>query len=307
MPNVGILKRRAKASGFTLLELAIVLSISGILLGMVLSSLRLWAAYQKRNETYAHIEEVREALAQYYLRQGHFPCPGPRIDLEDDYPYDQSCSGDDRHVAAKRGVYFINMKDHGLVIEGGIPYRMLNIAKESAFDGWGNLLTYAVGVNYTQDINGGAVNGQIAIVNPAGKPQIDPPGSALWVILSHGSDGSGAHNGVAPQPLPCDENHADALNCSRTGQYVVSDVSMAPNAHYYDDIVVYRTWVELPPSPNPVYCHAGTGDQQNQLIQEGVMVKVCKNNDDDCQWAICHNGKLIPNVLNTPVELDQAK
>jgi len=286
-----------KSAGFTLAELAIVLVITGILMGTFMPLVPIWVNHRKTDITKEHIQEIRSALAHYYLRTGTYPCPAPRLKLDDAYSFDKDCSLQDREKtgeAAKRGVYVTD--DHS-IIEGGVPFRLINVPKEDAFDGWGNLITYAVGTILTNR-DSFSPNGQIAINDGNGRSIIDPPGSALWVLVSHGSDGSGAYNGNAA--ADCNTAHLDGKNCAHNGVFVASDITRGDGKNYYDDIVFYMTWVETPPNPYPVNCQLALKDQQPRLLPEGTFVKVGE------RWLVCRKGLLAPAAIDTnfPIEWD---
>lgn len=62
-------------SGFTLVEMAIVLAIVGLLLGGLLRSLSAQVESQRINETRKHLNEIQQALTGYIIINGRLPCP----------------------------------------------------------------------------------------------------------------------------------------------------------------------------------------------------------------------------------------
>lgn len=62
-------------NGFSLLEMAIVLAIVGLLLAGLLPTLSGQMDQQRRNETEDQLDEVKEALIGYALINGRLPCP----------------------------------------------------------------------------------------------------------------------------------------------------------------------------------------------------------------------------------------
>ena len=301
------------AGGFTLIELALVIAITGLLAGTYLPLANIWMNYKRQSITKDHIQEIREAMKQYMIRNGHYPCPGPRVDVDTDYPFAETCvlHANDIGSARKRGVYSIAVDGEESVVEGGVPYMRMNIPRSVIFDGWGNLFTYAVTsgltnrksalTNMTMN-NSTSNNGAIAIINRSGKSIIKPPRSALWAIVSHGRDGSGAYSGQpkAP-PSACNVQHLDAKNCSHTGDYVVDETSLAEGRQYYDDTVFYRTWIEIPHDTYPAYCYLemngnSAKNSAPKIVQEGSLVKVC-NASAPCQWLMCHDGALVSGMV----------
>lgn len=67
-------------SGFTLVEMAIVLLIVALLLGGLLPTLSSQVEQQRRTETRKHMEEIKEALIGYVLINGFLPCPTTQAD-----------------------------------------------------------------------------------------------------------------------------------------------------------------------------------------------------------------------------------
>lgn len=62
-------------NGFSLLEMAIVLAIVGLLLAGLLPTLSGQMDQQRRNETEEQLGEIKEALMGYTLINGRLPCP----------------------------------------------------------------------------------------------------------------------------------------------------------------------------------------------------------------------------------------
>jgi prepilin-type N-terminal cleavage/methylation domain-containing protein len=65
----------ASARGFTLLEMAIVLVIVGLLLGGLLGSLNAMRSVQNESGTKRQLEEIREALITFAIINLRLPCP----------------------------------------------------------------------------------------------------------------------------------------------------------------------------------------------------------------------------------------
>jgi prepilin-type N-terminal cleavage/methylation domain-containing protein len=62
-------------SGFSLVEMAIVLAIVGLLLGGLLPSLSGQVSQQRLNETRKQMDEIRSALLGFSVAKGRLPCP----------------------------------------------------------------------------------------------------------------------------------------------------------------------------------------------------------------------------------------
>jgi prepilin-type N-terminal cleavage/methylation domain-containing protein len=107
-----------KQSGFTLVEMAIVLAIVALLLGGLLPAISSQIEQQRRNETRKYMDEVRDAILGYAIANKHLPCP----DSNNDGAAEAACT-----TAASQ--------------IGTLPYLDLGVTNKDAY---GNALVYAV-------------------------------------------------------------------------------------------------------------------------------------------------------------------
>jgi prepilin-type N-terminal cleavage/methylation domain-containing protein len=112
--------RHNPAHGFTLLEMAVVLVIVGLLLGGLLPVISGQMDQQRRNETRKYMDEVRDALLGYAVSTANkrLPCP----DSNGDGTAEAACTTVAQQV-------------------GTLPYKDLGVAEKDAY---GNVLSYAV-------------------------------------------------------------------------------------------------------------------------------------------------------------------
>jgi prepilin-type N-terminal cleavage/methylation domain-containing protein len=111
--------RRRSQSGFTLVEIAIVLLIVGLMIGGMVAPLTAQLEQKKVSDTKRAMDDASEALFGYALRNGYLPCPAisPSNGLED------------------RTGNLCN-KRYGL-----LPWATLGLTR---LDGWNHLLGYTV-------------------------------------------------------------------------------------------------------------------------------------------------------------------
>jgi prepilin-type N-terminal cleavage/methylation domain-containing protein len=229
---------RAISSGFTLVEMAVVIVVMGILLTM---GLRMTQATQNNAawaETKLKQDRIKVALISFMRTNGRLPCPDAALPPTGAEP--ANCL-----VNAGRGV---------------LPWRVLGLSVNDVQDGWSNFFTYRVanstpaGRNWTTRVGATAFTiTEMTAPSPALTVQERPtPGGALnlaispnpvVVILSHGQNGLGARTirgaALLPAPPAGDENTNAGAGSTNFVIRTPSDVAGANGA--YDDIVAYLT------------------------------------------------------------------
>lgn len=117
------MKRRR---GFSLIELAVVLAIIGLLLSSTMSTLTAQVESRSRGDTQRRLDEARELLLSFALVNGRLPCPGATSGEE--------AGGGATACASSYG--------------GFLPARTIGFqptdANGFALDAWGNRIRYAV-------------------------------------------------------------------------------------------------------------------------------------------------------------------
>src|SRR5713226_9528661 len=68
-------ERRSLAIGFTLVELAVVLAIVGLLLGSLMYTLSAQTEQRNFEETRRRLEQARELVLSFAIINGRLPCP----------------------------------------------------------------------------------------------------------------------------------------------------------------------------------------------------------------------------------------
>ena len=267
---------RNPASGFTLVELSVVLVITSLLMVAYLDASRLWLEGRRRDVTMEHISLIHDAMTHFYARNGGYPCPAAPV-RSDDAKVD--CAALDPasvRQAEAHGMAFITSKAGRRIVEGAVPFKLLSIPRDSTLDGWGNQFTYAVTSGLTRHDTFNANDGGIDIVDERDASLIDPPASALWVVASHGPDGSGAYGDRAARAQSCPSGRRDTINCSHQGRFAVAPTARADNREHYDDIVFYRAWVDYLPGAAESYCQIalprGLPENTPSMVQDGVMI-----------------------------------
>jgi len=88
-----IMKKRSQ-NGFTLVEMAIVLALIGLILGTGLTLLTAQHEQRHIEETKARLDEAREALIGFAIARGRLPCPATITSNGEEDPVGGTCAVD---------------------------------------------------------------------------------------------------------------------------------------------------------------------------------------------------------------------
>jgi prepilin-type N-terminal cleavage/methylation domain-containing protein len=106
-------------TGFSLVEMAIVLAIVALLLGSLLPTISSQIEQQRRNETRKQLDEIKEALIGYAIIYGSLPCPTTTTDPSN----------------ANYGVADAICPPAGATSDGYLPWKTLGVSET---DAWGS-------------------------------------------------------------------------------------------------------------------------------------------------------------------------
>lgn len=110
--------QKPSAAGFTLIELAIVMVIFGLMLTGMLIPLQTQTEHRKLQQTREDLMEIKEALIGFAMMRGRLPCPSYAIDPADpDFGVEHAACAT---VSAAR--------------DGYLPWKTLGVAEK---DAWG--------------------------------------------------------------------------------------------------------------------------------------------------------------------------
>ena len=233
--------KQNRKRGFSLIELSIVMIISGILLSGFLQFYSATQRAKRYDITKQRLRDIRTALTYYVITHGNLPCPASP---SGDYSADKCASGTDPMPGVER--YNINPTHMATdardeVWIGILPMKELRFDREQIQDGWGNEFTYGVSRRLALP-NGMKSNplplGIISVVDENGNSVLDQPGTSRYVIVSHGPTGTGAWIPGGGRK-PCTEDTLDGKNCLGLNVFVVAPVSTQPGKNFYDDIVIH--------------------------------------------------------------------
>lgn len=226
-------------NGFSLIELSIVLMISGILFAGFMSFYGIKLKQQKLQETKENMATIQVALHDFLLQNARLPCPA-RADLQSDhslYGQESTCT---ITMPPPAGIVTAVTENRKTISIGTVPVRSLGLADSFEKDGWGHRISYAVTTALSEDghpaSNNINIEGAINVVGAQGETILTPP--ALYTITSHGPTGSGAYSSAGTR-VSCILETRDSENCNENGTALIAPVSDIEGPLFYDDIVVH--------------------------------------------------------------------
>ncbi len=277
MRNRGSHKDRRQA--FSLLEMAVVLGIIGVVSGGFLVAVSAQDEQAKINRTISALDSIEEALIAFYQINGRLPCPA-RKDLADSnaaFGLEWNSGGPCLGNPTEAQINEVHDGTNEEVWVGAIPIRTLGLPATLAYDGWGSRLSYAL-VNRlgqsaltfrgyasaapTRDLTiidaegsftGAPDTSDATIVNN----KLNDGQSVAYVLVSHGKDKRGGYNKSGVVGIACDtagtvprdtENCDYAVGASVDAQKTtfrdmrIVDSASGTATFYYD----YIRWKTLP-------------------------------------------------------------
>ena len=138
--------------GFTLVELAVVLIISGLIVSVFVSAYLRWKDILQATHTEENMAVVADAVSAFVSLNYRIPCPAnPANDGPEPFGTEL---GSDRQPPGGDGVVDdIGNCPAAAQWEGIVPFATLGLDASFARDGWGNYYTYKVNPDFTADLD----------------------------------------------------------------------------------------------------------------------------------------------------------
>ncbi len=261
-------------SGFTLLELSVVLAIIGVILYGSMTILVVGVQSSQVNSTIATMDAIENALLNFRVAFGRLPCPSDLTATASSASYGIEAANTGSCTSGSPAANFIATSG---IAEGGVPTRALRLPDSYMYDGWGHKLRYAVNPNDTLITS--------AACTLSGTPSItinDASGAArstnaVYAIISHGANGHGGYtsNGIVVNTGSTNADEQTNCHCGNTGAHTGGAGVLSPTTYVqkaptiatagslltaFDDIVTYKEVWQLMTSSlstNSLGCIAG--------------------------------------------------
>lgn len=228
-------------SGFSLLEVTMVMLIGGIVLGAAASGLSSYIDTKRSHVTKERLEEVDRALQRYLSLNGRYPCPASVSAAVGSANFGIEVDANCASTSIPTGATFTDTgPDSVLVRIGAVPVRTLNLPEDFIGDPYGGRFTYAVTVPLASPGTYDRDGGDIAVIDSSGNSVINPAGSAHYVIVSHGEDSNGARTLLDGISQGCSSGPLDSENCDNDHIFRSTILRFGSSADRFDDRVRFR-------------------------------------------------------------------
>jgi|GEM_PF-664546 len=237
-----------RRAGFTLIELAIVIAIIALVVGMGMSSMTTMRASAESAETRNKLDVIERALASFRLSHGRLPCPGDILLLSTDLGYGEEADDPGR---CRGGSIEANYVMLDKTVEGAVPIKALGLPDSYLSDGWGRRFSYAVDIAMTEPAAFDTVSPQETCEIPVhAVDDTARTSGAAYVLLSYGPNGHGGRTNNAPASRLSGSTNADELkNCHCNSSaadatyvnYVDKSITEGSGTgDVYDDVIRYK-------------------------------------------------------------------
>lgn len=237
--------RRRAQTGYSLLELSIVLVITGVMAGssLLLGMSQLENARRKANEK--KMDAIETALMSFRTVNGRLPCPAS-------YTLSPSSASFGVQVADPGTCTSAPFGPVTEVVEGAVPVRTLGLSDDFIYDAWGRKFAYAIdrimtATNVFPSYPTNESCGHITINDQAGTARST---GAIYTLLSFGPTGHGGYIQSSTRNSTGSTNANEQQNChcndlavatAYDATYVQRDaLETATAANAFDDILRYK-------------------------------------------------------------------
>ncbi len=176
-PTFSLNNRRPRLTGFTLVEIAIVLLIVGVMASIFALPLLGRAKVANAQVTQTRLSVIETALSLFISQNYRLPCPA-----------NGALDATDSAIAAA-GVEAINVGLTACTLanqaNGVVPWKALGLSLADVLDGWGNVMTYRVDDTMIrpQSMN-------LTFCSPGGTGPVDPTSTGLHLRCNTGCSAS---------------------------------------------------------------------------------------------------------------------
>ncbi len=260
-----MIKKASHNHGYTLIELAMVTLIVGLIMGSGITAYKIYRTDRDMALTETAKVRINLALNAFRERYGRYPCPASYTAQRGTPEYGRA--GDCSNLSVPPGQCAqgicveqsiagrtVTLEDGTVVTprvrRGAIPYRELNLSEDEFYDQYGGRFSYAVTELLTDEDTFNINNGGIHVVDgqlPTPQSLLETPGSALYFLFSHGPDNVGAYGRNGVLISQCTGPMFDVENCNTSD----TDSTAVYRYAQRSDMPVENGGFTMPSDPTP--------------------------------------------------------
>jgi prepilin-type N-terminal cleavage/methylation domain-containing protein len=256
-----------KKSGFSLVELSVVLTVIGLTLSGALTLATKKTESDKIEETTEKMERIEQAIELFLSQYQRLPCPSDAsvADTSANFGVEGTPSAADQDADLDfDGVCTLANFNNGAgqnIFAGGVPVRrsltynhIINLTYDDMFDGWGRRFLYVVDARLANSIATSAscltnsacfkktADGSIIIWGDTTGTNITTT-TAAYAIISTGKNGNGAFTYLGSATRLADSaDTGETENMPTTGVTTINNVFISKDSTAtFDDMVTYQT------------------------------------------------------------------
>lgn len=237
-----------KQSGFSLVELSVVLAVISITLGGALDIATRKTESDKIAETNYKMDVIEEAINTQLINRRLIPCPANGGLASSSTSFGNAGTATTAGCSANS-----NFNNSGNVYAGTVPTVELEISPDFMFDAWGRRFTYIVDYRFSNnEVTNPACDGDVTDICfkyvSAGSIRVnDSTGQprtleAVYVLISHGKNGKGAWPYIGTGARVAASSDASEQSNAGNDAGSFDNIFVQKNTTTtFDDIVRYRT------------------------------------------------------------------
>ena len=287
--------------GFTLVEMAIVMMIVGLVIGSVAQLYKQRIAYIQDQDTKENVrDDVTAAINNFVDTYGRYPCPASLTAARGSATYGREsaddCDPGNNLTIAANGIETVAGLNAARVRIGAVPFLELNLREQDTIDGYGNRIIYAVSENLTRQTTFDPDFGQIELLDENRNAITDGAGVpyAHYIVFSTGKNAEGAFSAAgAGGANTCDvlAINGEGENCDYDdATFITAPLSQGENANDNDDIIAYSNAIARWQTPEEDPAGPPVGVDPNDIVTSddtlvGFGVGIADNPEEEIDIA----------------------
>lgn len=236
-----------KQSGFSLIEVSIILIIAGLLLSGIFKIKSIIDSEQKRLKYYASVQDIGSALEDFVVNNGYYPLPasltaninssayGKPIDVADLPSFPSQCnpvSPIENGVYCRKSSRDLPIDGNSgpgnsveeTILIGAVPSNVLGFNNLESLDIYNRKFTYAISRSLTDPATFNDNYGLIRVLSNETSDNALGLNNNHYVVLSHGENQSGSyHQNGTPSSVSCSTlSSMEKSNCEISNTFRVA-------------------------------------------------------------------------------------